>query len=38
VPLAAVAQIFLREGLEAYRRSPLYAGPVPGAQGGAGAE
>jgi predicted PurR-regulated permease PerM len=27
VPLAAVAQVFLRDGLEAYQRSPLYAGP-----------
>ena len=26
VPLAAVAQVFLRDGLEAYRRSPLYLG------------
>jgi len=31
VPLAAVVQVFLRDGLEAYRRSPLYAGPEPGA-------
>jgi len=38
VPLAAVVQVFLRDGLEAYRRSPLYAGPAPGAQGGAGPE
>jgi predicted PurR-regulated permease PerM len=26
VPLAAVAQVFLRDGLEAYRRSPFYLG------------
>jgi predicted PurR-regulated permease PerM len=34
VPLAAVAQVFLRDGLEAYLRSPLYRG----AEGGAGSD
>ncbi len=33
VPLAAVVQVFLRDGLEAYRRSPLYAGSAPDAVG-----
>jgi len=35
VPLAAVAQVFLRDGLEAYRRSPLYLGGGTGTKGGA---
>lgn len=35
VPLAAVAQVFLRDGLEAYRRSPLYQGGATGARDGA---
>ena len=33
VPLAAVVQVFLRDGLAAYRRSPLYAGPASGREG-----
>jgi predicted PurR-regulated permease PerM len=36
VPLAAVAQVFLRDGLAAYLRSPLYQGEGAGAEGGAG--
>ena len=35
VPLAAVAQVFLRDGLAAYLRSPLYLGGGPGAKDGA---
>jgi len=35
VPLAAVAQVFLRDGLAAYLRSPLYLGGGAGAEDGA---
>ena len=35
VPLAAVAQVFLRDGLEAYRRSALYQGGAADAKDGA---
>ena len=35
VPLAAVVQVFLRDGLEAYLRSPLYRGEGAGAESGA---
>jgi predicted PurR-regulated permease PerM len=38
VPLAAVVQVFLRDGLAAYLRSPLYQGGGEGAQGGAGSD
>jgi len=35
VPLAAVAQVFLRDGVEAYRRSPLYGEAPAGGPGDA---
>jgi predicted PurR-regulated permease PerM len=35
VPLAAVAQVFVRDGIAAYRRSPLYAGAGGEPEGGA---
>ena len=35
VPLAAVVQVFLRDGLAAYLRSPLYLGGGTGTKGGA---
>ncbi len=35
VPLAAVIQVFVRDGLAAYRRSPLYAGAGGEPEGGA---
>jgi predicted PurR-regulated permease PerM len=35
VPLAAVVQVFVRDGIAAYRRSPLYAGAGGEPEGGA---